>query len=185
MNDVNKNGRRVTTVVVPADIHRALIRNKVKYSDYLNAKVVMDTLSTLDARYWSAVTEVIKIGGHRLGQTLASAYTSSNMDSVIQTDTNPSSKHNDIFYCPNNVDKEDANSRLFLSNAMTENFYSIRRDGSCVFVIVEDGFCHHLEEPSNKLNFLRTYFATLSELMPVEMLAKDPLHLQYVSLLTS
>lgn len=183
MDRVTTNKPTAISVVIPADIYRSLIRNKVKRSDYLDAKVALNVLSSLDVKYWHTVTEVINIDGSKLGTTLPSAIMNQRYASIFMKESE--TKHSDIFYCPNSVDKEEAKERLFLSNAMTENFYSIYRDGSCVFVVVEDGFCHHLQEPSNKLKFLRSYFKMLSELMPVEMLVKDPLHMQYVTLVTS
>ena len=169
-----------TIVVVPSDIHRALIRNKLCLSDYVMFDKVKKALSSEDIKHWYAVIENVKIGGKRLGDHLMCAANGNSGDY-----SNASFAHFDPYYYPSEIELQEAKKYLYQSNAMTENFYSLYRDGSIVFVVVEPGFSLMIEDNTNKLEFLKSYFRKLAEFMPVHELAKNQYHLEYVSLVTT
>lgn len=175
-------GERPTVIVVPSYINRVLARNKLKFSEYLNFEKLRASLSQEDFRFWLALAEATKIAGTNLSNNL--------IGGVLEKGRGPNfgkgfDTHLDPSYYASSADIEEAIAYLNQSNAMTENFYSFHREGSTIFVVVEEGFMLKLEDPSSKLEFLKTYLKKLSEIVPIHMLAQDRLHLQYVSLVTS
>ena len=70
MDNVSKVGIWPTTIVVPADIHKALIRNKLRLSDYVKFDKVKSALSSTDIKHWYSVIDLVKIGGKKLGYPL-------------------------------------------------------------------------------------------------------------------
>lgn len=180
MNDTNL-GQEPTVIVVPANVNRALMRNKIPYSQYLDFEKINVALSAEDIRLWNAINDTITIGGKRFNSHL--------MNSIILRGRSPNldsgKGHGTGYYYPTNIEGAEAIQYLQQSNAMTEDFYSLHREGDVIFVVIEEGFSLKLEDNSNKLNFLKTYLKKLCEIMPVHKLAKNPLHLQYVSLVTT
>ncbi|MGC3005540.1 hypothetical protein ACPF8X_45925, partial [Streptomyces sp. G35A] len=106
------------------------------------------------------------------------------LDNGIYIRSSGNQNHADIL-SPSKLELMEAQTWLQQSNAMTENFYSLHREGSILFVVVEEGFSLKLEDNVNKLQFLKAYMKKLCEIVPVHQLAQDPLHIQYVSLVTS
>ena len=181
MDNVSKVGIWPTTIVVPADIHKALIRNKLRLSDYVKFDKVKSVLSSTDIKHWYSVIDLVKIGGKKLGYPLmcqSGTDTGFPAPGFDQT-------HFDPFYSPSQEDLTESNNYLYQSNAMTENFYSLYRDECVIFIIVEQGFMQKLEDFQFKLEFLKSYFRKLSEVVSVKDLTKDRLHLQYIAAITS
>lgn len=181
MDNVSKVGIWPTTIVVPADIHKALIRNKLRLSDYVKFDKVKSALSSTDIKHWYSVIDLVKIGGKKLGYPLMCQ---SGMDTGFPV-PGFDQTHFDPYYSPSQEDLTESNNYLYQSNAMTENYYSLYRDANNVFVVVEPGFSLMIEENTNKLEFLKSYYRMLSAILPIHELAKDKYHLEYVSLITT
>lgn len=183
MHDSYVGGRvRPTTVVVPANVNRALIRNKVTFRQYLDYEKIRSTLSSEDIKFWMAANEGVKIGGKPLSSYLAGAILS--VGTWANIDRDPVA-HVDPFYIPSKREIDEVDAYLNQSNAMTENLYSLHREGSVLFVVVEEGFSLKLEESLYRLEFLKSYMKKLCEIVPVYELAQHPLHQHYVSLVTT
>lgn len=182
MFESSQMGERSTVVVVPSNIHRVLTRNKLKFPQYLDFEKIRAVISSEDYRFWLGVVDALNIGGVNLSNNLMGSIWDKGRIPDIGSDAD---KHIDPIMMASQLDKEEALSYLNQSNAMTENFYSLHREGSTVFVVVEEGFMLKLEDSNFKLEFLKSYLKKLSEILPVHKLANDPLHIQYVSLVTS
>ena len=166
MDNVTLTAVNPAVIVVPSVVDLALKRNKVKYKDYTNFAKVKEVLSSEDIKHWHSVIEAVTIGG-------------------VQVSDSFTCIHFDPYYWPTKVDINEAKQHLMASNAMTENFYSLYRDECVIFIIVEQGFMQKLEDFQFKLDFLKSYFRKLSEVVSVKDLTKDRLHLQYIAAITS
>ena len=186
MDNVTLTAVNPAVIVVPSVVDLALKRNKVKYKDYTNFAKVKEVLSSEDIKHWYSVIEAVTIGGVQVSNKLMGLPI--NYNNVNNGYSNTDSFrciHFDPFYWPTEVDINEAKQHLMASNAMTENFYSLYRDECVIFIIVEQGFMQKLEDFQFKLEFLKSYFRKLSEVVSVKDLAKDNLHLQYIAAITS